>query len=421
MKLPTQNESVRTSSVTSGTPNAQHHAGRALAWQICLSGMLALAAAMGVGRFAFTPLLPMMLHDGTLNLNTAGMLATANYIGYFLGAMLCALHRSKAPITMIKGGLVATVLLTWGMGLLHNDILWISLRLISGMVSAFVFVYSSGWCLHKLTQLGYPELGGVIFCGPGIGIMLTGLSSGPMVAHGWSADSGWLAFGALALLLALMIWRTYRNDPADQDLSPAGASKNKPAGETATVKREVHLQVIAYGMAGFGYIITATFLPVIARQALPDSFWPDFFWPIFGFGVALGAFGATRLSADGDQRRLLTISYLMQAVGVSLSILLPNAFGFALSCLLLGLPFTAITLFAMREARRLRHEHASSLMGLMTASYGLGQIAGPPLATALVHRSGSFSPSLCVAVVALLFGAAMYYRLSRRHPYPISQ
>lgn len=386
---------------------------RTMAWKICLSGMLALSAAMGIGRFAFTPLLPMMLHEGSLNLQMGGWLATSNYLGYFAGAMLCAFHRSNKPVPLIRAGLAATILLTLAMGATHSDTLWLAWRFLSGVASAYVFVYTAGWCLHQLTQLQHPALGGVIFCGPGIGIALTGLLTGAMVNANWLAASGWISFGVIALALTALIWKTFSFDAGG---GPATAAATADLGdETPEQKREVRQQVIAYGMAGFGYIITATFLPVIARQALPGSAWPDFFWPIFGAGVALGAFGATRLPVHGDQRTLLAWSYVMQAAGVALSIVLPNAFGFALSCLLLGLPFTAITLFAMREARRLRQAHASSLMGLMTAAYGIGQIAGPPLATALVRSSGSFTPSLSVAVVALLLGAFLYYRLTLSH------
>ncbi|WP_443115526.1 YbfB/YjiJ family MFS transporter [Herbaspirillum seropedicae] len=390
-----------------------------LSWKVCLAGMVALSVAMGIGRFAFTPLLPLMLHEGSLNLQMGGWLATANYLGYFVGAMACAVHRSKRGVRMLRIGLVATILLTLGMGLLQWNWLWLLMRFLSGVASAYVFVYTAGWCLHQLTQLQRPELGGVIFCGPGLGIALTGLLTGPMISAGWVAAGGWIAYGIIALGLTALVWQTFRFDAGQGQPSATAAASDASTQESPRRKREVTVQVIAYGIAGFGYIITATFLPVIARQALPGSAWPDYFWPIFGLSVAAGAFSATRFSVHTDQRLLLTAAYLMQAAGVLLSILFPNAWGFALSCLLLGLPFTAITLFGMREARRLRREQASSLMALMTAAYGIGQIAGPPLATSLVHASGSFTPSLCVAAITLLIGAALYYRLTRTHRLPI--
>ncbi len=285
----------------------------ALAWKVCLSGMVALSVAMGIGRFAFTPLLPMMLHEGSLSLQMGGWLATANYLGYFAGAMLCAFHRSKRGVAMLRAGLVVTILLTLGMGVLHQDWIWLWMRFLSGVASAYVFVYTAGWCLQQLTQLGRPELGGVIFCGPGLGIALTGLLSGPMIAAGWLAAGGWIAFGVIALGLTALVWKSFSFD-AGRGLNvhphDSGAAQ-APVPESASQKREVLIQVIAYGIAGFGYIITATFLPVIARQALPGSAWPDYFWPIFGLSVAAGAFSATRLSVLGDQRLLLTGAYLM--------------------------------------------------------------------------------------------------------------
>ncbi|MBO15564.1 YbfB/YjiJ family MFS transporter, partial [Herbaspirillum sp.] len=225
-------------------PSASLHA---LAWKVCLSGMVALSVAMGIGRFAFTPLLPMMLHEGSLSLQMGGWLATANYLGYFAGAMLCAFHRSKRGVAMLRAGLVVTILLTLGMGVLHQDWIWLWMRFLSGVASAYVFVYTAGWCLQQLTQLGRPELGGVIFCGPGLGIALTGLLSGPMIAAGWLAAGGWILFGVIALGLTALVWKSFSFDagrglnvhPHDSNAAQA------PVPESASRKREVMIQVIA--------------------------------------------------------------------------------------------------------------------------------------------------------------------------------
>ncbi|WP_347327557.1 YbfB/YjiJ family MFS transporter, partial [Ralstonia pseudosolanacearum] len=174
---------------------------------------------------------------------------------------------------------------------------------------------------------------------------------------------------------------------------------------------------LAYGLAGFGYIVTATFLPVIARRVLPaGSIWPDLFWPIFGVGVALGALLSTRISLARDNRTLLAAAYAMQAVAVAASIVWPTVGGLALSSLLLGLPFTAITLFAMREARRLWPHAVPRLMGLMTAVYGIGQIAGPPLANRLFAATGGFDASLAAAAASLVLGMAMFLAVRRIAP-----
>lgn len=385
---------------------------RRAAWRVALAGLLALAVAMGIGRFAFTPLLPMMLHDGVIDLAAGGWLATANYIGYLIGALLCMVLRTDAT-RAIKLGLVSTVLLTLAMGWLQSPALWLLLRTLAGISSACTFVFASGWCLQRLAQLQAPALGGIIYCGPGLGILITGLATSAMIAQHWRAEHGWLLYGLLALILTALVWSTFSG-------SATAAGTPSPAThglEPVQVARQTRGLTIAYALAGFGYIITATFLPVIARQALPGSNWPDLFWPLFGICVSIGALLATRLPTHWDNRLLLAACYLLQACGIIIGLVSPSVAGFALGSILLGLPFTAITLFAMRDARRLRGDHARSLMGLLTATYGVGQIIGPPLATRLVQGSGNFSSSLSVAALALLAGAALLgamYRYSRK-------
>jgi predicted MFS family arabinose efflux permease len=393
-------------------------------WRVALAGLLALAVAMGIGRFAFTPLLPMMLNDGLLALPAAGWLATANYLGYLFGALLCMAQplalrywpalRRKGNVWLVRGGLIATVLLTAAMALPLAES-WVPLRFLAGVASAVVFVFTSGWCLTRLASLGVPRLGGVIYIGPGLGIAVSGLAVSVMISLHWSAATGWLMFALLALLLMILAWPVLQG-PAEP--SQAGGQSAAPVMIPAG-RGQKSLFALAYGLAGFGYIISATFLPVIAREALPHSLWLDLFWPIFGLGVGLGAVLATRIPLRYDYRQLLGICYLLQAAGIGASVWAPSLTGFAIGSLLLGIPFTAITLFAMQEARRLYPLAPASFMGLLTAAYGVGQILGPPLVTLLLERHGhaaGFELSLETAAGALLVGALMHFCLARCWP-----
>lgn len=398
--------------------------------------MAALAAAMGIGRFAFTPLLPMMLHDGVVDIATGSWLATANYAGYLAGALLYMalpwlgrrLGVAPGNAALVRGGLVATALLTAALALPWPG-LWPLMRLLAGVASALVFLGTANWCMGRLAHLGQPALGGLIFCGPGLGIVATGLPTSAMVAAGWSAAAGWAAFAALAALLCALVWPVVRGAeapspappgarPAAAARAPGGPAAPHPAGERA-------LLALAYGLAGLGYIVTATFLPVIARAALPaGSVWPDLFWPVFGAGVALGALLSTRIAPTRDRRKLLAGAYLLQAAAIALPLLWPGRAGFALGSLLLGLPFTAITFFALQEARHQWPQAGAGFTGLLTALYGIGQIAGPPMAAALLARAPSqgqgFGWALGVAGGALVLGAGVYvfmawrWRLRRR-------
>lgn len=395
-----------------------------------MAGLLALATAMGIGRFAFTPLLPMMLSDGVINLPSASWLASANYFGYLVGALLCTfqpwiwkrlgIRQALVATHWLRGGLVATTVLTLGMAL-QLPAAWPLLRFAAGVASALVFVYTSGWCLAQLARLGAPALGGVMYAGPGAGITISGLLASGMVALQWSAATGWLIFGVMAAVLTCIVWPTFSEPERRAEALPGGAAADTSASKQAMAGRpQVLWLALAYGLAGFGYIITATFLPVIARQAMPGSGWIDFFWPLFGVGVVCGALLATRIPVAGDRRYLLAAAYAIQALGIGASLLSPGLAGFALGSLLLGLPFTAITFFAMQEVRRLRPAAVASTMGLLTAMYGIGQIAGPPLVAWLLIRSPSlgagFTLSLEIAAGTLLAGALMYLWMARAYP-----
>jgi MFS family permease len=403
--------------------SADRHARRA-----ALACMATLAVALGIGRFAFTPLLPLMLHGAAhgqpqLDIQHGGWLASFNYAGYFVGALGCAALRIE-PARMVRAGLVATVLLTLAMGITNQFWVWAAVRFVAGAASAWTFVFASQWGLRRLAELGAHGWGGVIYTGPGVGIVGTGLLVS--VAGGYGATAGWLGFGLIALILSILVWPVFTDLPvarparsgASAAASTAGGMSTNSQAATGRVPLQTHATkplshradafwlVLLYGIPGFGYIITATFLPVIARHALPGSAWPDLFWPMFGAALMLGALLAARLPVHWDNRKLLAGCYVLQAVGIAAGIIWPTAGGFSIGSILIGLPFTAITLFAMREARRLRGDNAAGLMGYATAAYGVGQIVGPLVAAPIAEHTGSFSPALWLAAGALLVGAA---------------
>ena len=160
---------------------------------------------------------------------------------------------------------------------------------------------------------------------------------------------------------------------------------------------------------------------MIARAAIPDSPLIDLFWPMFGGAVVCGALLSARISAAIDRRRLLAGAYVMQAIGIGIGVAWPTEAGFAIGSLLLGFPFTTLTLFALQEARRLRPHAATPTMGLVTTLWALGQALGPAMVSALLRLSdgdahAAFQRSLLIAAVSLLFGAALFVASARVWP-----
>src|SRR3954469_4375378 len=207
---------------------------------IALAGLVALGVAMGIGRFAFTPLLPMMLAERSVDLRGASLLASANYLGYLVGALACTfqpwiwrrLGISKAVNgpKLVRFGLGATTLLTLGMAM-HLPGAWTLLRFAAGVASALVFLYTSGFCLEQLARRGVPGMGALIYVGPGMGIVASGLAATALVQMEAPAASGWLTFGVLAALRTAAVWRVF--DANHAIAAPA-------SGRTATGQAPLH-------------------------------------------------------------------------------------------------------------------------------------------------------------------------------------
>ena len=240
-----------------------------------------------------------------------------------------------------------------------------------------------------------------------------------MVALDWPSPWAWQVMAALALLGTALAWPVLAAAQAQVERIAAAGQASPTEAKPAHGWSEQALTAIGYGLAGFGYIISATFLPVIARQVLPESIWLDLFWPAFGAGVFTGALLSTRLGPQRDRRALLAAGFVIQALGLSLGQISPSVAGLLIGSFLLGLPFTAMSFFAMQEARRLRGGTAASFMGLLTATYGLGQVLGPLLVAQLLRHTDAahgFDLALGAAGLALLGGALLFGLALKRYP-----
>ncbi len=369
-------------------------------FRIALSGLVALAVAMGVGRFAFTPLLPLMRADAGVTLTQGSWLAFANYLGYLVGALATVWLRI-APFRMVRAGLVATGALTIFVGLAHDFSMWWLLRFLGGVASAWVLVFASSLVLERLVTAGAPRLFGLVFGGVGVGIALSGLACLALSAAGLGSAAIWIAFGIASLAASAACWPAFGPSAA---VAPAGSQA--ASAPHRRWGRAAWTLIIAYGLYGFGYIIPGTFMPVIARDLLGSAFASGWFWPIFGVAGFAGTLLVGRV-ADAGVRAALVACFFLEALGVIIPVLAGNTAGLALGSILLGLAFVAITLLTLRQARILTaavHADAAPLMGALTAAFGLGQLAGPPFAGYIVLWYGGFSPALVIAALGLACG-----------------
>ena len=338
----------------------------------------------------------MMQKDHGLTLRLAGLLASVNYAGYFIGAF-SAIWIRLTTVTVLRISLVAVVVLTSAMGLTHHPAAWLLLRGFAGIASAWILIFSSAYILEQLASLGKGRLGGVVFSGVGFGTALAGAFCLLFLTLEWSADRAWLAAGFIALAIALCCWPGFRNATQARTVAKSSASP---------LRLRNHLLVIAcYGVLGFGYIIPATFLPAMAKQVMPDPAIFGWAWPIFGGTAFVSTLLAGRLSAFLSNRLIWVLSHAVMAIGVAVPVLLPGMTGIVISAICVGGTFVVATMTGLQEGRIQASEHASQLIAAMTAAFAIGQICGPLLVSAVAGMHYGMEGLLAGACILLLMSA----------------
>jgi predicted MFS family arabinose efflux permease len=363
---------------------------------VALAGLAALAVAMGIGRFAFTPILPMMQQDAGLSVAAGGWLASANYVGYLVGALTATRGGLSAPVA-IRGALLTTGLATLAMGVTGHFALWLALRALAGVASAWVLIRVSAWSLERLAPAGRPALNGTVFAGVGTGIALAGAACLALMHWHAASASAWLVLGGVALVLTAVTWPVFNDGAVPVAARSAGLRVRHPDA--------VRL-VLCYGAYGFGYIIPATFLPVMARREIADPAVFGLAWPIFGVAAAVSTVAAVHGTTNGGNRRVWVWAHVVMAIGVALPALWSGMVPIMLAALAVGGTFVVITLVGMQEARRiLGAADAPPLMAAMTAAFGAGQILGPLSVSAVAAAGGGFTPALLLATAVLAVSA----------------
>lgn len=379
---------------------AQPHAATAIA----AAGMVALAVAMGIGRFAFTPILPMMQADAGLTLKAAGWLAAANYLGYLLGA-LCAARLSRA--WAIRGSLLLIAVATFAMGTTHALALQLSLRLLAGIASAWVLVHVSAWALDHLHALGRSDASGVVYAGVGVGIAGAGLLCMVLMAGHVDSMRTWQVFGAVSLVSTAATWAAFRGDA--QQTATVGATARRLRWNVDRVRI-----ASCYAAFGFGYIIPATFLPAMAHRFITNPAVFGAAWPVFGSAAALSTWIAARWLRAVNNRRLWAGAYVLMAIGVGLPVAWPGLPAILIAALLVGGTFMVVTMAGLREARAVAPEAATVFIAAITAAFALLQVLGPLVVSVVVHLRDGFEAALLAAVVVLLLAAVSLWRSAGR-------
>lgn len=361
-------------------------------------GMIAMATALGIGRFVYTPILPAMMSGVGLSRSAAGLIASANFLGYLIGALLAAWpNLPGSRRTWLLASLAVSGVTTAAMGLTHAMPVFLLLRFIGGAASAFVLVYASAIVLEHVASANRPVLSALHFGGVGIGIAASALLITSLLQAGEQWSALWWTSGLLSLAATVIVATLLRDS----------ASSDAPAHRAATRATNPALLrlVVAYGLFGFGYVITATFLVAIVRTTPSIVALEPVIWVIFGLAavpsVAFWGYLAARIGLPTT----FAIACIVEAIGVLASVAWPSTTGAFLAAILVGGTFMGLTALGLVRARALSNGDPRRVLALMTVAFGVGQIVGPSYAGYLADTLGGFTIPSATAVAALLLAA----------------
>lgn len=357
------------------------------------AGLAALAVGMGIGRFAFTPVLPLMHAEGLVTLAGGGWLASANYAGYLAGALSA---RFVAGALAVRAGLAATAVLTLAMALRADIAVWLVLRGLAGVASAWVLIHVSAG-----VPLARPGLSGVVYAGVGVGSIVAGALCLAVLQLHLAARDAWLGLGLVAVVATVVLW------PLFSEERPSAGDADAPGSR----KRSLRL-VLCYTAFGFGYIIPATFIPALAREMLGDPALYGWAWPLFGAAAAASTVAVAPLVRRLGERWVWIAGHLVMAASVAAPLVLAGMTGIVACALGVGATFMVITMAGLQEGRKLG---GATVLAAMTSGFAAGQIAGPAFVALLAYAGGRLEHASVAASVVLVAAA---FALLPRSPQP---
>ncbi|SDS73978.1 YbfB/YjiJ family MFS transporter [Pseudomonas oryzae] len=382
---------------------------------VLLAGAVLLLTVHALGRFFYTPLLPWLVEDGLLSLKQGADIASWNYLGYLIGALLAIRWHSIAQIRRsLPWGLALHLLSTLLQTQAADADSLAALRLINGIGNGLVFVQAPALILEWLARHNSASASGLVYLGVGAGLLLSSALVG-LSADWLHGPARWWPAALLSLPLAWWGWRQLARLDTAQSTPP----KDTRAPGGRLLQRSSMPLFLSYTGAGMGYILPMTFLPMLARlQVEPGSFLISGSWLVVALATLVGPWLWNRLGALLGDKRALQINYLVQLTGVLAALLLPGASGILICALLVGGTFLGTVLLTQRLGRSLQPHQGPRISAALIALYSVTQLAGPWLTSQWLGMGGSLHSAFWLGAGALLWGLAWTFATPASRPVP---
>ena len=376
-------------------------------YRYAIGGMIGMAAGMGIGRFIYTPLLPAMMEELGQSASDAGLIASANFLGYLVGALLASggwAHGRERALMLAAVG--ATAVLLALMAATESLAAFITIRFLAGVASAFMMVFLSTIVFGHLAPANRSDLQALHFGGVGVGIAVSSIASGAMVIWHAPWQAGWISSAVLGAIGFVAVLLLVREGP----VAAADAPREPALPKSPALRR----MILSYGLFGFGYVVTATFLVAIVRAGEGGRLFESVVWLVTGVSIIASTWVWNRVAARKGLARAYAAGMVVEAVGVIASVAIGGYAGPLIAAVLLGGTFVAVTAIGLQIGRRLADASPRKALAMMTAAFGVGQIVGPVVAGALADLTGAYVIPSLLASAVLLASALLAWDAGRR-------
>jgi predicted MFS family arabinose efflux permease len=370
--------------------------------KVLSAGIFSLILVLGVARFSYTPLLPLMQKQAGLGVAEAGWLAGINYAGYLSGALIASLISDLVlKDRLYRIGLVVAILSTAVMGMTTDVTVWALSRYFAGLASAAGMLLGTGLILNWLIRHNHRSELGIHFAGIGIGI--AGCATAVAVMSHWlDWRQQWFAFTVFGCLLLV---------PALRWLPPPDTSGVTKTGQKMEDKPPsplfMRLFMAAYFCAGIGFVVSATFIVAIIERLPGLVGQGNLVFLAIGIGAAPACINWDLISRRIGDINALIAAAVLQIVGIVLPVAVGGLPAAIFGALLFGGTFIGMVSLVLTMAGRYYPTRPAKMMGKMTLSYGVAQIIGPIVTGWLATTLGSYNAGLYFAAAVMLVGTVL--------------
>ncbi|GGI04175.1 YbfB/YjiJ family MFS transporter [Mammaliicoccus vitulinus] len=380
------------------------------AYKQLLLGMLSLFIVMAIGRFSYTPVLPFMQKATHLSNQDAGLLATINYLGYLIGAMIPTFLIMKSKVIDLKIYLLINIISVLLMGFTHDFVTWNILRFVAGITSGTVFVLASNVVLESLNKGGKSHLSGFLYSGVGIGIFTSSIFV-QLYTDSKTWASTWIILGVASLVMGSVVIFLMKDIKEPINLENKNLNVNNKS--EAYTKWFMVFFSIAYLLEGAGYIVTGTFLVAIVESIPNLKEYAALSWMFVGLAAIPSCILWSILGNKIGFIKAIYLAFILQFIGVILPVFSHHTVSLIISSCLFGGTFLGLTTLFMSRGQLMSAISGKNLVALLTFIYSLGQVIAPYFAGILIGDTDNYNGALIFAS-SLLILAIIAIFLSQR-------